>query len=181
MRRPGRRAGQPAAARRASSLRAQHALELGRSPARSLGVEADAGIETITIAPRRDRGPDHEPPDRIPFDVAVPGPARAREQREITEPPGRQADRRPGTRERERSAEERSARPRGRDERGDQAGQMAPADRRNHDRQRRQIERARPHGEPDATEANSSADAAPAAMPIRTICTIVSCPALLSG
>ena len=36
-------------------------------------------------------------------------------------------------------------------------------------------------GEPDTIDANSSADAAPAPMPMRTICIIVSCPALWSG
>ena len=33
-------------------------------------------------------------------------------------------------------------------------------------------------GEPDAIDANSNAEAAPAPKPMRTICIIVSCPAL---
>ena len=53
-----------------------------------------------------------------------------------------------------------------------------PADRRDQDRQLRNIEERNDSIEPDATDANSSAEATPAPMPMRTICTIFSCPAL---
>ena len=177
----------PASPRRptaAAALQAQHALE-GRcaAPARKLS-SSSAEIRDRRRSPRRramQRGPDHQPADRIPFEAVRRAVGdRARQQREIAEPPGRQADADQEGDEEERRRRRPQARPRrppprpappSGSSRSPRSGSAAARDR----------TAATDSGEPDATDANSSAAAAPAPIPMRTICIITSCPARSSG
>ena len=160
--------GASAPSRRRASMRSRPLRSAARKLSSSVPRVQDAGDDD-----QRRRAPRPTSPDGRPDTIRGRRARcrRARQQRQIAEPPGRQADA-----EQERDEEDTCRTPRrGRrgDDRGDQRrpNGSSPA-RRSGSAAARDRTAASRASEPDMTDANSSAAAAPAPMPMRTICTI---------
>ena len=150
----------------------QHAFEPApQRRAEAVFVEAERRDGSDHDQRADDRGPQCEAADRVPVQSFAAIGQWPREQGQVAEPPGRQSDP-----EQESGEEEAPRAPmpvRSRRQRRQSAPPhgSSPA-RRSGSAKARDRTAAPRSSDPDATDANSSADAAPAPIPMRTICTM---------